>query len=621
MLPINNRSIRTKIIILIVFVSTLNIGISLIVYLQYYKQQYYNEISQKLNILTRVIGDRNSATIVFSNTKDAKNNINSLRADKSIEQVNIILPNTDTFVSYTRNGKKGKIDFPLPIETDTVIFTKKYAVANAPAIFNNDTIAYIQINYSTSELNQRLKRHYQIFIIIILVSILFAFVLAYFAQGIITRPLFKLSSLINKISENNDFSIRSDNKSQDEIGQLSKGFNRMLMQIEKQNNDLQASKKIAESSLKAKEQFLANMTHELRTPLNSIIGISSLLEETELSNEQKTYIENVKLSSDHLLAIINDLLEFSKLGSGKLQLEKAEFNIRRSVERINSTMQYELKKRNLYFKYKIDPAIPHFIVGDDYRLNQILINLVGNAIKFTPKGGIEIEVLMIYETESDIELEFRVKDTGIGIIKEKQKVIFESFIQESSGTTKQYGGTGLGLSITKQLVELQNGKIRVESRKNNGSKFIFNIPYHKKTFENLNVKEKQEQNKPNNEKILLIDDNEMNLMFTKSILTKSNFIVETAKCATNALDIIEHTNFDLILMDLHMPKMDGYELTKRIRNNEHKETKNIPIIALTAAATTNEIKKCFTAGMNDYILKPFKKEDLISKILYLTPKK
>jgi len=376
-------------------------------------------------------------------------------------------------------------------------------------------------------------------------------------------------------------------------------------------------KELAEASLKAKERFLANMTHELRTPLNSIIGITSLLDETDLNREQKTFLNNIKLSSDHLLVIINDLLEFSKLGSGKLQLEKNRFNIRRSLERIKSTMQYELKKRKLDFSYKVNPGVPHFVIGDDYRLNQILINLVGNAIKFTPKGSIEILVNKLSETESKLDIEFMVKDTGIGIRKEKQDSIFHSFTQESNGTTREYGGTGLGLSITKQLVELQDGNIKVESKKGQGSTFIFNIPYLKKTFL-AKIEKNTEIITPANEKILVIDDNAMNLMFTKSILVKSQFLTETAQNAHDALQMIENSDFDLILMDLHMPEMDGYELTKKIRNNNNDNIKNTPIIALTAAATINEINKCFEAGMNDYIIKPFKKEDLISKILYLT---
>jgi len=210
-----------------------------------------------------------------------------------------------------------------------------------------------------------------------------------------------------------------------------------------------------------------------------------------------------------------------------------------------------------------------------------------------------------------------VKDTGIGIRKEKQDSIFHSFTQESNGTTREYGGTGLGLSITKQLVELQDGNIKVESKKGQGSTFIFNIPYLKKTFL-AKIEKNTEIITPANEKILVIDDNAMNLMFTKSILVKSQFLTETAQNAHDALQMIENSDFDLILMDLHMPEMDGYELTKKIRNNNNDNIKNTPIIALTAAATINEINKCFEAGMNDYIIKPFKKEDLISKILYLT---
>ncbi len=447
-----------------------------------------------------------------------------------------------------------------------------------------------------------------------------AFILASSFQSIITSPIIQLHKLINKIYVNKDYSIRSVYDSKDEVGHLSRGFNNMIKQIEKQNIDLINSKEIAESSLKAKERFLANMTHELRTPLNSIVGITSLLSETELNQEQKTYLENINLSSEHLLAIINDLLEFSKLGSGKLQIEKNEFNIRRTLERIKNTMQYELEKRKLHFSFKVDPDVPHFIVGDEYRLNQILINLVGNSVKFTPKGSIEIAINILSETESNIKLEFRVKDTGIGIKEEKQKIIFDSFTQESNGTTREYGGTGLGLAITKQLVELQEGKIKVESIKGQGSTFIFNIPYLKKTLftQKKNKESKAEINIPANEKILLIDDNAMNLTFTKSILSKSKFIVDTALSAMEALQIIEEKDFDLILMDLHMPEMDGYELSGKIRNSTNEKTRCTPIIALTAAATSNEINKCFDVGMNDYLIKPFKTEELISKILNLT---
>ncbi|RLD66053.1 MAG: hypothetical protein DRI95_07415 [Bacteroidetes bacterium] len=614
---IKNRSIRTKIIFLIVIVSTINIIIASIIYFQYDKKLYHREISEKLFIIARIVGDRNSATIEFEDSIVAKEYLSSLKIEESVEKVSIILPDSRLFVSYDKNDSIREMGYPLALNTDTVLFFEENIFVNTPIIHKGETIAFIRIKYNTDELKLKREKYYKIIFFILTGSILMAFLLAYFFQKIITRPIFKLHNLMNKISLNKDFSVRSDNNSRDEIGHLSRGFNRMLIQIEKQNNELYDSKELAETSLKAKERFLANMTHELRTPLNSIVGISSLLEDTNLNKEQKTFLENIKLSSDHLLAIINDLLEFSRLGSGKLQLEKNEFNIRRSVERIQSTMQYEIKKRKLNFRYKINANVPHLVIGDDYRLNQILINLVGNSIKFTQKGGIEVSVKKIFETELMLDVEFRVKDTGIGIKKEKQKVIFDSFTQESNGTTREYGGTGLGLSITKQLVELQEGEIRVESKKSQGSTFIFNIPYLKKAF-NKNIEKNKKLNSPAFEKILLIDDNAMNLMFTKSILIKSQFVVETAQDAQEALLQIKNSDFDLILMDLHMPGMDGYELTERIRNND--KTKTIPIIALTAAATLNEINKCFDVGMNDYIIKPFNKEELISKILYLTNK-
>ncbi|RLD75251.1 MAG: hypothetical protein DRJ07_18420, partial [Bacteroidetes bacterium] len=459
---IKNRSIRTKIIFLIVIVSTINIIIASIIYFQYDKKLYHREISEKLFILARIVGDRNSATIEFEDSIVAKEYLSSLKIEESVEKVSIILPDSRLFVSYDKNDSIREMGYPLALNTDTVLFFEENIFVNTPIIHKGETIAFIRIKYNTDELKLKREKYYKIIFFILTGSILMAFLLAYFFQKIITRPIFKLHNLMNKISLNKDFSVRSDNNSRDEIGHLSRGFNRMLIQIEKQNNELYDSKELAETSLKAKERFLANMTHELRTPLNSIVGISSLLEDTNLNKEQKTFLENIKLSSDHLLAIINDLLEFSRLGSGKLQLEKNEFNIRRSVERIQSTMQYEIKKRKLNFRYKINANVPHLVIGDDYRLNQILINLVGNSIKFTQKGGIEVSVKKIFETELMLDVEFRVKDTGIGIKKEKQKVIFDSFTQESNGTTREYGGTGLGLSITKQLVELQEGEIRVE---------------------------------------------------------------------------------------------------------------------------------------------------------------
>lgn len=614
-----NRSIRTKIIVLIVIVSTINVFISSLIYFNYDKKTFYEDTRQKLQILARVVGENNSATVLFNKPKEAQEYLQTLKADKHIEIAQIIV-NGNVFVSYKKDKNIPEFFPPASSYSDTVIFLKEKALVFAPLYINGETIAEIRIQYSTAAMNEKFANYFKIIALILFVTVFFAFILAYFFQKNITRPIFDLYKLMNIISQKKDYSLRSDNISKDEIGQLSRGFNEMLRQIEKKNNELSHQNELVKSSLKAKERFLANMTHELRTPLNSIIGLTGLLMDTELKNEQIKYLENIKLSSDHLLAIINDLLEFSRIGSGKLQFENNEFSIRLLLERIKNTMEYELRKRQLAFACLVEKDIPHIVVGDDYRLNQILLNLVGNAIKFTPQGRIEIFVRKNFESEQKIGIEFSVKDSGIGIRKEKQKVIFDSFTQENDATTREYGGTGLGLAITKQLVELQGGEIRVESEKGQGSTFIFTIPYLKKDLNLKNAQKKSAKVIGRLEKILLIDDNEMNLLFTKSVLEKSNFIVDTAIKADLALEKLYIKDYDIILMDLYMPEMDGFELTEKIRAIDNEKFKTIPIIALTAAATVNEINKCFKAGMNDYIIKPFKKEELISKILDLTQK-
>ncbi|OQY05685.1 MAG: hypothetical protein B6I20_00670 [Bacteroidetes bacterium 4572_117] len=618
MQKIKDLSIRTKIIFLIVVISIINTIIASVIYYRTDKKIYNREISEKLLILSKVIGDSNSATILFNDKKSAKEYMSTLKVEKSVEKASIILPDSSIFVSYDKNGVASEMNYPLPLKTDTVLFLAENIIANIPVIFKNDTTAYIRIKYNLDELKVKQDNYFKVIAIILVLTVIIAFILAYFFQKIITQHIFHLHKLMNKISSTKDFSVRSVNNSKDEIGSLSTGFNEMLEQIEKQNNELKRSKQMAEVSLKAKERFLANTTHELRTPLSSIVGITSLLDETPLNDEQKQFLKNIKLSSDHLLSVINDLLEFSKLGSKKLQFEKKKFNIRQSIERLYNSMHYEFQRKNLDFSSDINDNIPQIVIGDDYRLNQIFINLVGNALKFTPQGSIEVYVKKIFENELIIDLEFRIKDTGIGIEKEKQDAIFESFTQENNGTTRKYGGTGLGLAITKQLIELQGGKIRIESEKGKGSTFIFNIPYSKIIVPQ--VIDNDALNAMSDINILLVDDNPMNLMFTISVLKKGKFKVETAINGLDALKKLSNSDFDIVLCDLHMPEMDGYGLATKIRADGSNKIKNIPIIAVTAAATIDEINRCFNVGMNDYLIKPFEREDLISKVLYLTKK-
>lgn len=403
------------------------------------------------------------------------------------------------------------------------------------------------------------------------------------------------------------------------IGTLQDITSRKLVEEE-----LIEAKSISEKSLKYKEQFLANMSHEIRTPMNAIVGFTGLALKTPLQPDQKQYIEAIKTSGENLLVIINDILDFSKIEAGAIHFERIDFQLSELISTLTDLMLPKSVEKGIKLSVTMNPSVPNTLIGDPTRLNQILLNLVGNAIKFTEKGEVKIGVQCVKDNDREVELEFSVADTGIGIEPDMIEIIFNVFTQTSSDTTRKYGGSGLGLAIVKQFVEKQNGKVWVESELHKGSTFYFTLRFGKSLPDNLNNETgiKQSMEMPTTPiKILLVEDNKLNQLLASKALTDWNWEVEIADNGLIALEKVSKENFDVILMDIQLPEMDGYEATRYIRNTFDPPKANIPIIAVTAHAMQSEIAKCKEAGMDGYITKPFSPKMLYEGIMQVIKEK
>jgi PAS domain S-box-containing protein len=382
--------------------------------------------------------------------------------------------------------------------------------------------------------------------------------------------------------------------------------------------ELLKAKDAAENAALIKSQFLSNMSHEIRTPLNAIIGLTDLLIQENFSLKNSDNLKAVKFSADHLLHIINDILDFSKIEAGKISLERIDFNLGRLIDSLIKSISVKAKDIGLEIKSHIDKDIPSILVGDPTRLQQVLLNLTGNSLKITKKGFIEIDVTLINKDGNNINLLFEVKDSGIGIPEHKLEQIFESFTQAYADTSRKFGGTGLGLAISKRLVELQGGNFGVKSKVDEGSVFYFTLNFEISYSHEIEISEPIiiSDKRLIGVNILLAEDNPMNQFFAKQLLNKWGVNVDLANNGREAVNFLEQKDFDIVLLDLQMPEMNGFDVVERIRDKSSNiKDHHIPVIALTADISTETRESVFKSGMDDFILKPFEQKDLYSKII------
>jgi PAS domain S-box-containing protein len=375
---------------------------------------------------------------------------------------------------------------------------------------------------------------------------------------------------------------------------------------------------LSREAVKAKQQFLSNMSHEIRTPMNAIIGFTKVLIKTDISEKQKEYLNAIKTSGDALIVLINDILDLAKVDSGKMTFEVIPFNLKSSISAMLHVFETKFLEKNLELEYIFDNKIPDTLLGDPVRLHQIILNLVSNAVKFTHKGKVVVSVKSVADTDQQVTVQFTVTDTGIGIAGKKLEQIFENFQQASSNTSRIFGGTGLGLAIVKQLVEGQGGEIQVESELNKGSSFSFYLNFAKTDLQSeLHSNQLIIDKEIKNIRVLVVEDIALNQLLIKTLLDDFGFERDIASNGKIAIEMLKNKSYDIILMDLQMPEMNGFEATEYIRNTLHS---TIPIMALTADVTTADLAKCTSVGMNDYVSKPIDEKILYNKIIGLVRK-
>lgn len=376
---------------------------------------------------------------------------------------------------------------------------------------------------------------------------------------------------------------------------------------------------IAENAVISKQQFLSNMSHEIRTPMNSIIGFTKVMLKTELTEKQREYVTAIKMSGDVLTVLIDDILDLAKVDAGKMIFERKPFKMTASISAMIQLFEPKIQEKNLKLIKNYDDNIPPVLLGDPVRLHQILINLVSNAVKFTSTGLITVDVEMLHQDENEAIIEFKVTDTGIGIAEDKIEHIFENFQQATSDTSRLYGGTGLGLAIAKQLTEQQGGTITVKSQLDKGTTSSVIMPFKKSKHELFLETETIEMDSQlKGIKVLVVEDIALNQLLMKTLLDDYGFECDFAGNGRVAIEKLQNNTFDIILMDLQMPEMNGFEASEHIRY--HLNSK-IPIIALTADVTTADLRKCKAAGMNAYISKPVDEKILYAKIIDLLKKR